>query len=540
MAAARPRHPLRSAQPLIAVLDLDCFYAAVHLRAKPHLADKPVAIVQKHLCITANYIARRPENGALRKGIPVSDALALCPQLVLIDGSDLTPFRAASREVIAATRSFLSDHASQLSNLLGTPVPVPPLQRHGFDELFLDLSALVSAWQTVHSPPPFLSGHLHPPRDPNTTNVPDAFRSAAALVHAVRGHIVEHTQLTVSAGLSTSRLLAKLAVGQHKPDAQTTLLPSDAGAVVSSLSPRSLLGIGATTERQLHSAANSIGGSVHTTAALLATFAGPDGRLALSSALGGNDQADRILALCRGEDDSVVSEGVDAPRSISVEDGCRNCTTMMDVRRRVDVLTERLLALLREDGELYARAPRTLAVGVRRRAEGWKTTWRRGRMPVEVISVCRSRGVQGDGVHCTAAVAVRKRALSVLREAGGVFDGAKFELTLLGLGAGTFVEGSGPGEASGFFTTAKRQRGEGPVVEVKREDVRCPICQSVLSGNNVTVNMHIDRCLGEMVNNDRDAKKRKMRTSSQTLRVDSFFKKNSKKDSKARPSGQAD
>ena len=40
-------------------IDMDMFYAAVEIRDRPELADKPVAIGSMSMISTANYVARK-------------------------------------------------------------------------------------------------------------------------------------------------------------------------------------------------------------------------------------------------------------------------------------------------------------------------------------------------------------------------------------------------------------------------------------------------------------------------------------------------
>ena len=49
----------RSADRICAVIDFDMFYAAVEIRDRPELADKPVAVGGVGMISTANYVARR-------------------------------------------------------------------------------------------------------------------------------------------------------------------------------------------------------------------------------------------------------------------------------------------------------------------------------------------------------------------------------------------------------------------------------------------------------------------------------------------------
>lgn len=60
----------------------------------PSIADKPVGVTQKYLVVTCNYQARRR---GVAKLMRTTDALRRCPDLVLVNGEDLTRYRAASQ-----------------------------------------------------------------------------------------------------------------------------------------------------------------------------------------------------------------------------------------------------------------------------------------------------------------------------------------------------------------------------------------------------------------------------------------------------------
>jgi DNA polymerase kappa len=57
-------------------IDMDMFYAAVELRDRPDLVDKPVAIGSKSMISTANYVARK---FGVRSAMPGFIGLKLCP-----------------------------------------------------------------------------------------------------------------------------------------------------------------------------------------------------------------------------------------------------------------------------------------------------------------------------------------------------------------------------------------------------------------------------------------------------------------------------
>jgi len=113
-------------------VDIDCFYAQVEMIRHPELRHVPLGIQQKHIVVTCNYVAR--ERG-VKKLVFVSDAKKKCPDLVLVNGEDLTVYREFSGKVHGLlTRKF-----------------TPLVERLGMDENFLDVTELVSS-RLVSSP----------------------------------------------------------------------------------------------------------------------------------------------------------------------------------------------------------------------------------------------------------------------------------------------------------------------------------------------------------------------------------------------------
>lgn len=78
-----------------------------------------MGIKQKNILATCNYNARRRN---VKKLMLVSEARRICPDLVLVDGEDLTPFRDMSKVLF----NFLRSHSWN-----------GKAERLGFDEVFL-------------------------------------------------------------------------------------------------------------------------------------------------------------------------------------------------------------------------------------------------------------------------------------------------------------------------------------------------------------------------------------------------------------------
>ncbi|WZH46381.1 DNA polymerase iota subunit [Fusarium acuminatum] len=121
------KRPRRNDGRIILQFDYDCFYAQVYENQKPELKKLPLGVKQKNCLATCNYNARAR---GLTKLMPVSEAKRKCPELVLVDGEDLTPFRDMSKTLFNFFKSFSWNHKAE---------------RLGFDEVFMGTSKLVGS-----------------------------------------------------------------------------------------------------------------------------------------------------------------------------------------------------------------------------------------------------------------------------------------------------------------------------------------------------------------------------------------------------------
>uniref|UniRef100_A0A8D1BSC9 UmuC domain-containing protein n=1 Tax=Sus scrofa TaxID=9823 RepID=A0A8D1BSC9_PIG len=115
--------PAGSSSRVIVHVDLDCFYAQVEMISNPELKGKPLGVQQKYHVVTCNYEARK---FGVKKLMKVRDAKEKCPQLVLVNGEDLTRYRETSYKVTELLEQFS-----------------PLVERLGFDENFVDLTEMV-------------------------------------------------------------------------------------------------------------------------------------------------------------------------------------------------------------------------------------------------------------------------------------------------------------------------------------------------------------------------------------------------------------
>ena len=261
-------------------LDCDCFYAQCETRRDPSLAGKPVGVRQKHLVITSNYAARAY---GIKKGDSLAEVRRKCPHIVIKDGEDISHYT----EVSNAWRAFVA-------NFVGSRCPV---EKSGLDELFVDVTAAVDAHGAGGAGE---IGHVH-----GDDELKERLASAARLCDRLRRATKRELNLETSAGVSTSKLLAKTVAGLHKPFQQTVLAdtPNNRRLVLPDDLPlRKVYGIGHSTAQQLASAGVATVGD-------LRGFSGPSSI----------SDIERLRALARGDDASLVKQ-TGAPKSIGAEE----------------------------------------------------------------------------------------------------------------------------------------------------------------------------------------------------------------------------
>lgn len=197
----------RRGQASVLHLDLDAFFAAVEQRDKPSLRGKPVVvggIGARGVVSTASYEARV---FGVRSAMPMAEARSRCPNAAFLAGR-FGAYREVSEIVMTALR--------ELSPL------VEPLS---LDEAFVDLAG----------------GESH---DLSVDGV-------RALAQTLRATIHERTGITGSAGLATSKLMAKVASEQAKPDGVFVVTPGSELDLLHPLPIRALPGVGPATAARL-------------------------------------------------------------------------------------------------------------------------------------------------------------------------------------------------------------------------------------------------------------------------------------------------
>ncbi|MEV8529725.1 DNA polymerase IV [Streptomyces sp. NPDC052000] len=332
------------AAPTILHLDMDAFFAAAEQAAKPSLRGKPVIVGglgPRGVVSTASYEARP---FGVRSAMPMGQARRLCPNAAyLVPRFQL--YRTVSDQVMELLR--------RLSPL------VEPLS---LDEAFVDLEA----------------GGV-------------AFGPAEALEagERLRRDIRAVTGLTGSVGLAGSKMMAKIASEQAKPDGLVLIEPGTERELLRPMPVRTLPGVGPATGEHLRRAGM-------TTVADLAE-AGEDELVRL---LGKSHGASLFRMAAGGDDRPVVAER--DTKSVSVED-----TFDVDLHDRVRITTEvgrladRCVQRLRASGH----SGRTIVLKVRRYDFSTLTRSETLRGPTDDPSVVReAAGRLLDSVDTTGGV----------------------------------------------------------------------------------------------------------------------------------------
>ncbi|MFD7720378.1 DNA polymerase IV [Streptomyces sp. NPDC059814] len=293
------------AAPTILHLDMDAFYASAEQAAKPSLRGKPVVVGglgPRGVVATASYEARR---FGVHSAMPMAQARRLAP-----NAAYLVPRFALYRTV-----------SDQVMELLGRLSPlVEPLS---LDEAFVDLEAGGTADDTA---------------------------SALAIGEQLREAIEAVTGLSGSVGLAGSKMLAKIASEEAKPDGILLIAPGTERDLLAPMPVRTLPGVGPATADHLRRAGM-------TTVSDLAEA----GEAELVRLLG-KAHGVSLHRMASGQDDRPVVAERDA-KSVSVEDTFdTDLHDRVRVRSEVERLADRCVQRLRA----AERSGRTVVLKVRR------------------------------------------------------------------------------------------------------------------------------------------------------------------------------
>jgi DNA polymerase IV len=189
-------------------IDMDAFYASVEQRDNPEYRGKPIVVGgspdgRGGVVAAASYEARK---FGIRSAMPSKKARELCPHVIFI-----YPRFAAYKEVSKKIREIFHRYTDI----------VEPLS---LDEAFLDVT--------------------HDKR---------SIGSAIDIAQLIKQEIKEETGLTASAGISSSKFVAKIASDLQKPDGLTFIGPSKIEAFMEKLPVEKFFGVGKVTADKMKS-----------------------------------------------------------------------------------------------------------------------------------------------------------------------------------------------------------------------------------------------------------------------------------------------
>ncbi len=192
-------------QRWIMLVDIDAFFASVEELHDPTLRGKPLIVggnpAKRGVVLSASYAARAY---GVRSAMPMAQALRLCPQAIVVPPRR-HEYSQRSQAVMAVLREI-----------------TPEVEQVSIDEAFLDVSGCERLWGPVHE-----MGEL------------------------VRRRILDEQGISVSLGIASSKLVAKMACQAGKPGGIVVVLPGEEAAFLASLPIEQLWGVGRVTAERL-------------------------------------------------------------------------------------------------------------------------------------------------------------------------------------------------------------------------------------------------------------------------------------------------
>lgn len=194
----------RAAHRTIAHLDFDAFFAAVEENRDPSLRGKPVIVGggERGVVATANYIARRY---GVHSAMPLRTARRLCPQGVFISGH-FGLYHEYSRRLMALLDGYS-----------------PLVEQVSLDEAYIDLTGT----ELLFGPP-------------------------VETARLIQQRVAEELRLSISVGVATNKLVAKVASDHQKPGGFTVVPPGQEAAFLAPLPVEKLPGVGPQLLQKLH------------------------------------------------------------------------------------------------------------------------------------------------------------------------------------------------------------------------------------------------------------------------------------------------
>ena len=190
-------------QRTIVHFDLDAFFVEVELLKRPELRGQPLIVGgsrERGVVTTCSYEARK---FGVHSAMPMKKAVQLCPQAILLPGS----------------RGEYSKYSRWVTEIIAGRAPL--FEKASIDEFYLDLSGM------------------------------DRFFKPLEWTISLRKEITEGTGLPISFGMATSKLVAKIATNEAKPNGYLRVPPGKEAEFLAPLAIDKIPGVGEHTATHL-------------------------------------------------------------------------------------------------------------------------------------------------------------------------------------------------------------------------------------------------------------------------------------------------
>jgi DNA polymerase IV len=186
----------------IAHFDLDSFFVSVEILNDPSLKGKPVLVggSERGVVAACSYEARK---FGIHSAMPMKTAMKLCPQAIVVSGS----------------RGDYSKYSRWVTEIIASKVPL--FEKASIDEFYIELTGM------------------------------EKFFGVSKYTTELRQLIMSETGLPISCGLSTGKMISKIATNEAKPNG---MLEIPAGMEKEFLWPlpiEKIPGVGKNTEGEL-------------------------------------------------------------------------------------------------------------------------------------------------------------------------------------------------------------------------------------------------------------------------------------------------
>ena len=188
----------------IAHFDLDAFFVSVEILKDPSLKGKPIIVGgdgQRGIVAACSYEARKY---GIQSAMPALTAKRLCPHAIFLKGS----------------YHDYSKYSRRVTQIIAESVPI--YEKASVDEFYIDMTGM------------------------------DRFFGVNEYTKQLREKVINETGLPISYGLSTSKLVSKMATNEAKPNGYIEVAPGKETAFLWPLTVDKIPGVGKQTQIQLH------------------------------------------------------------------------------------------------------------------------------------------------------------------------------------------------------------------------------------------------------------------------------------------------